>query len=397
MKNSYVLLRNNIESSSLELEDLKQIGIQPTDLIWVECQSVCWQRPSEIAELKNHITKNTNQTKATPPQELSASDIGKVEVNTSIKSEKKLVHIELPFKSNADEKKELLQANNDAVLINMNKYGNPNHSTASKPSSDLLFDELDKNHIPSPYKNEKLEKTIFGIELPANIKRIAFYSCLIAAGAIIMLLIMTNDKKTKVVLQPAPYPTEQVVAASNQPEVNEADTASSVTENFSDNAYQPPKELEISKEINNAKKETVNIKTPGKVIENSKETAQIKPAIKQIPTEPVSELKESKKIPVENIYDQLALKANDYNMGSFGGIKNLKMTLQNNSSYIIDKATVTINYLNPEGNTVNSEKINFQSISPGASSTIEVKKSKRGVKIDFQISKVESKELALNN
>lgn len=52
MNNTYILLRNNSESTPLSLEDLKRIGLLPTDLLWVECQSVCWQKPQEIPELR---------------------------------------------------------------------------------------------------------------------------------------------------------------------------------------------------------------------------------------------------------------------------------------------------------------------------------------------------------
>ena len=84
-------------------------------------------------------------------------------------------------------------------------------------------------------------------------------------------------------------------------------------------------------------------------------------------------------------------------MGSFGGIKNLEITLHNNSNYLLDKVAVKITYLNPEGNTVNSDIIYFQSVNPGEASTIPVKKSKRGVKIDYQITKIESKEFLLTD
>lgn len=397
MKNSYILLRNNVESSSLELEDLKQIGLQPTDLIWVECQSVCWQNPSEIAELKDIVNKNTSQNKSITLQEFPDNDLGTIETKSSINIKKKLVHIELPSNRKAEENKAQVNTTNDAVLINMNKYGNPNNTTSIKLKTDLLFDELDKNRIPSSTKNEKFEKTFFGIELPRKVNRVAFYICLIAAGAIVMLLILSNDRKTKVAFQPPVHQPEQVVAASNLLEADEEEATVPITESFVDDEYQAPKESEISKEIRNPRKVEPKLVAPSKKIEENKEVAKNNSEIKQAPIEPVTQIKETKKITIENISNQLALQANDYDMGSFGGIKNLEMTLQNNSNYLIDNITVHIKYLNPEGNMVNSEKINFQSINPGESSTIAVKKSKRGVKIDYQIIKIESKEFSVNH
>ena len=59
--NSYILLRNNKESSSLSLEDLRKIGLKTSDLIWVECQSVGWRTPQEITELKVLLPEQKNQ------------------------------------------------------------------------------------------------------------------------------------------------------------------------------------------------------------------------------------------------------------------------------------------------------------------------------------------------
>ena len=107
-------------------------------------------------------------------------------------------------------------------------------------------------------------------------------------------------------------------------------------------------------------------------------------------TDPITEPKTSiKNVTPESIKSKVTLSANDYNMGSFGGIKNLELTLANGSSYLLDKVTVEINYLNPEGNTVNFDKIFFQSINPGDIAVVPVKKSKRGVKIEYKIIKIE--------
>ena len=84
-------------------------------------------------------------------------------------------------------------------------------------------------------------------------------------------------------------------------------------------------------------------------------------------------------------------------MGSFGGIKNLEVTLENGSAYLLDKIAVEINYLNPEGDIVNSDKIYFQSIGPGDAVTLPVKKSKRGVKIILKVIKIDSKDLSNAN
>ena len=70
MKNSYILLRDNKESNPLTIEELKEIGLKKTDLIWVECQSMDWRSPFEIAELKNLVSASNNDDKKNSTEKL---------------------------------------------------------------------------------------------------------------------------------------------------------------------------------------------------------------------------------------------------------------------------------------------------------------------------------------
>jgi hypothetical protein len=54
--------------------------------------------------------------------------------------------------------------------------------------------------------------------------------------------------------------------------------------------------------------------------------------------------------------------------------------------------TAELKYLNPEGIVLKTEKIHFIAVQPGAKETISVDKTKRGVKIAYQVTKIESKE-----
>lgn len=54
---TYILLRNNKESTPLSLGELTRMGLKPEDLVWVEGQSVCWLGPGEIQELRSLVGK----------------------------------------------------------------------------------------------------------------------------------------------------------------------------------------------------------------------------------------------------------------------------------------------------------------------------------------------------
>jgi hypothetical protein len=51
MKKSYLLLRNNRQSGPFTIDELLQQQLQPTDLVWVEGQSVAWCYPPQLTDL----------------------------------------------------------------------------------------------------------------------------------------------------------------------------------------------------------------------------------------------------------------------------------------------------------------------------------------------------------
>jgi hypothetical protein len=110
---------------------------------------------------------------------------------------------------------------------------------------------------------------------------------------------------------------------------------------------------------------------------------EIVPVVKNIP---------SKKLKITDVKKQLKLAANNYKVGLFGGINGLQLTMFNPSSQIIDKAIVTIEYLKPNGNVVQSETILFNSLKPGTAQTIEAPDSNRGVKVRYKVVKAFSHE-----
>ena len=97
--------------------------------------------------------------------------------------------------------------------------------------------------------------------------------------------------------------------------------------------------------------------------------------------------------PVNELSKLVIVKSNDYQRGAFGGIRNLELTLTNQSKYFLDKVVVELQYVKPSEQPLRSENITFRSIPPDGVLTIAVPPSNRGIKVAFKISKIESKEL----
>jgi hypothetical protein len=385
--NSYILLRNNKESTSLNLDGLRQIGLKSTDLIWVECQSVCWQHPHEIPELRSLVAVSNDQpVRQTTIQKAESIAAFEEEIPT-IKVEKKMVFVELPTYTNST----TIQKKDETVSSDLKKYGGLSELTTKV--TEEKTDTINIKYSRPLDEIKEMQKTGIQIKLPKQLKKIAVYTGLVIAGAGLMLIVNAiGGKKTASIAQEKVQPGTVKSTATELP-----------TEPVENNIQEPAvveNELtanEVSIPI--VEKETVKvpikkITAEKKETENKAATDNSKEKIEK-DNQPVKETIAAKSVSTENISSKLSLKANDYVVGSFGGIRNLEITLHNDSKYLLDKVAAELHYLNPEGMILKTENIYFQSVYPGQKETIAVKKSKRGVKINYKITSIESK--VLNN
>jgi hypothetical protein len=399
--NSYILLRNNKESSSLNLEALLQSGLKSTDLIWVECQSVCWQHPHEIAELKALMADSNSQPVVEQVKsQLLESSNNADEIIPEKTVENKLVFVELPASpASVDLAKK--QSNED-VLSDLHKYGGLSVSEkqpSEKKPDDISIkysrplDEIKEMYVKNLEKQNKSQKAGIKIKLPKEFKKIAVYAGLVVAGAGLMLLINNiGGKKSSAIAQQNLQQntvTKPVEALQSEPVQN------SIQEPVVEQSELPADEAATP----TVEKETLTLPVKKSTVEKKESESKATTGINKEKIEKdIQEVKEaivSKPVSTESISSKLSLKANDYVVGSFGGIRNLEITLQNDSKYLLDKVAAELQYLNPEGLILKTENIYFQSVSPGQKETVAVKKSKRGVKINYKITSIESR--GLNN
>lgn len=395
MNNTYILLRNNSESTPLNLEDLKRIGLLSTDLLWVECQSVCWQRPQEIPELRQLLNQPVQPILTPVMDEAMGKYTPPVKEETPVTNGKKGVYVELPSNYNSTTKKEKdsttgKQETTTAHIVNMAQ------SNGSSSFNELYQDTGNKEapvrQQPRKDKTEMMESLL---KLPG--KKIALYAGLVVSGALMMLVIRGTGGKEMMRQQPV----------SQQPKTEIAVPVEEVAEEpAADSSIIPESYVAQTTPITETPEErdaALSISTPVKKTTASKNAAankEIAPVTNEQPAKNLpaaTENKEVKKVSAENIASKLQLKANEYTVAAFGGIRNLKMTLQNDSRYLLDKVSAELRYLNPEGKVVKTETIDFNLVQPGAEATVAVKKTIRGIKLDYKITHIESKELAGNN
>jgi hypothetical protein len=405
--NSYILLRNNKESGSLTFADLQKIGLRSTDLIWVECQSVSWRGAGEITELKALVG-------AEPVQEnLPATVVDSPETVLPIKkvTEKKSVFVELPTNKPAFEKQaQKLSSVDPESEINRNYSGIGGFEKSKKLEESA---ELETKYCGSlddlkvMYRKnleQKRGKKFNPIQLPKGVKKAALYAGLILVGALSTLLITKtgSNKNETGAIQDKVKPAEVkpiTKPVNTDPSINPATTLQNDQANI-------PIEESASRDQNSA---ISNLRTKEELSGTDKIiTGNSKPQdeeggddITMIANEnnekPANEKPTSRIISPEVVSSDVTIKPNKYVVGDFGGIRNLELTLQNDSKYLLDEVTVELEYLNYNGNTVKKENIHFQSIQPGSAQTIAVPKSKRGVKISHKVKKIEAKETGLSS
>lgn len=100
-----------------------------------------------------------------------------------------------------------------------------------------------------------------------------------------------------------------------------------------------------------------------------------------------------KRAPVKvNLKRLVRLEANDYQVGLFGGIKNLRMLVVNKSAYILDKVKFELQYLKPNGDVLKTELLTVKAVLPKSSKSVAVPANSRGMKVAYHITGIQSRQ-----
>lgn len=99
-----------------------------------------------------------------------------------------------------------------------------------------------------------------------------------------------------------------------------------------------------------------------------------------------------KKTKPKDLKKMVSVEANEYHVRLLGGINDLQLTIQNYSEHLLNKVSIKVDYLKPNGEVVNTEVVTVKNIKPQETKNIDVPPSKRGVKIKYTILNVYSQE-----
>jgi hypothetical protein len=94
--------------------------------------------------------------------------------------------------------------------------------------------------------------------------------------------------------------------------------------------------------------------------------------------------------------NQVSIGSNKYDVGAFGGIHNLQITVTNRSAYSLDLVVVAVSYIQANKKTYKTENLFFRGVAPGSALMLEAPKSSRGISVQYKVTSIDSKELGLS-
>jgi hypothetical protein len=422
---TYLLLRDNKETGPFSMNDLLNVGLKPYDLVWVQGKSAAWRYPSEVEELKpyapvveeqpfDRFYKKPGEVKKEEPAVVKEQ----VQYAPVVKHEelkfvpKKSVFVTLPGQKivaveRPVQPKLVIKESPVSPAITITEK----HEAAEIKYSQPL-DEIKEMYVKTlQQRKSKIARKGY---LTANIKKAAVIVGLICVGVLTGFIIKSKPGKadnniSQRLVQAAPavknnlanVTTEDAVP-QEKPLVTDQTSADNQNEelNSSKNFNQLSKETEESKPATITIRKETMIKPAEKKEFDSNQTAPSS-EVDAITGERIRKLRtgnsNTEEKPVDrnsknSLHELVSVASNDYKRVAFGGIRNLQLTVTNNSRYELDNVIVELQYLKPSEEPLRTENIKFRGVAPNGSSTIKVPDTNRGIKVSYKIINIESKQ-----
>jgi hypothetical protein len=96
-----------------------------------------------------------------------------------------------------------------------------------------------------------------------------------------------------------------------------------------------------------------------------------------------------------NITTYIVAERNEYTYNPLGGIKNLQISVTNNTNYTVDNIRIKVSYIKANGDLWKNEFLDFNLVAPQTKATIKVPDTNRGTSINYEIVSIKSSALGL--
>ncbi|MBI1342799.1 MAG: hypothetical protein GC171_07695 [Terrimonas sp.] len=416
----YRLLRSNKEIGPYSLDDLIALGLKPYDLVWVDGKSAAWRYPSEVNELKPYAPVVEEQPydrfykkKSSPAaEEQSAAALAgesATVVTTVVKKPKKEAPVFISMPHREKQKVHVIGQYKPehtglpstrelpATQPELNNTG-LQHLINEEPVLETKY-EQSLDEIKDIYRQTLLErKELYSRKrkMKELAKKASVVVYVAALGFLIFLTVTRKPVKTDLSIS-GPVMEKTLPGQNiNIPSTNNNTPVDGVADGQGSAGLEQP----LSRKSN-----TVTTVNGDPVSENNTESTpgiqnQTNNSHEENPGEMVASDQQSKtekfRSPgseVSDISHLVSVSSNDFKRLAFGGIKDLQLTVSNNSKYILDNVIVELEYLKPSELPLKTDLVEFKSVAPNGTMTIRIPDSNRGINVNFKIRKVVSSEL----
>ena len=423
----FLLLRNNKQTGPYSVEELEHMGLKPYDLIWINGKSAAWRYPGEIDELKSFAPaveeqpydrfykKATDEPKKTEPAKAETAPLAS---NVSSNSNGNgngngngsngITYTPTTTPSSPKKSKEYKR-----VFVTM-----PNSPLGNKP---ITVEQPQQKEV-QPFAQPKAVESVSEKQKPQKIEALiddnnghssidiyytrnkSIYSrksflvsafaigilALIALGMFIGLSLRTPNRDAGKQETEKVYRVSEKESRSSEPEINRNTTLADIDHP----ASMPPAPLIDSAAIlANAKKAK---QRPSSIkLKDLQQKAAIKPLDSNVlsitPEKPEPEKRVAEK-KAPDLSKLVSVSNNDFQVGPFGGISKLELTVHNSSDYPLDLVVVELEYLKVNKDVFKTETLYFKDVDANSSVTVGAPKSSRGNKINYKISLISAKD-----
>jgi hypothetical protein len=420
----YLLLRDNKQTGPHTYEEMLELGFKKYDLVWVEGKSAAWRYPGELPEFSAYAPlveeqpfdrfykkplaqqRNQEEEKPTPNVQPIASEtkqekkteefLPQQETVQVPQEEKKIrrVAISMPANRNAQPKK---QSSPVSPVTNVQDKPTMPAETTSKPIpipdeaylpkkavADNTYVRA-KAVVPDPIPAPAPLPEEVASPLPqsnGSVRWIQYAGVAVALASLVMIGILIGMGLDTETTQPvrqisveSPRVTELKEKLAQQPTVEPESQDQTIDIPAPPAGNSPASGVKVQS-TEAVIREDLPKPTPSDkpVSENNTDRSNGKPGV----AEPAHST---------NFADNVAVTLNDYKVNVFGGIENVKVTVQNNNPVALSEIIVEMRYI-LSNRKVNTETIRFENLEPSESLTLDAPNSTRGIKLETRIVEV---------
>ncbi|MBL7745663.1 MAG: hypothetical protein JNN00_19485 [Chitinophagaceae bacterium] len=426
---NYLLLRNNKESGPYSLDDLMQMGLKAYDLVWVQGKSAAWRYPSEVEELKPFAPVVEEQpfdrffkkqTEGVKPEAVK-QEIQAIAPEHEKYVPKKSVFVTMPVKKTNTVKPAIKEEAYSAPPVAQQTISVTENPAAAQIKYSQPLDEIKEMYVKTLYdRKQKIARKSLLLQV---LRKAAVILLLIAVGVAAGLIIRSNgNKRTEITKEQIPVQQKMIMEpsasipalADNDGQNSQSTPLSSEEQKKGEDILKEPEQRKQpvtssgNTVVNNSRKETSQPSSgTGKEIN----TAAVSPGVdidpatgersRKVRNESNSNSQsgntnssgEKKAFNTSGIGDLVSVASNDYKKVAFGGIRNLELTVTNDSKYTLDNVIVELQYIKPNELPLKTENVEFKSVGPKSTSTIRIPDTNRGIKVTYKIINVHSRQM----